>query len=192
MLLKKKSWLIPVKGIGWVLFERSLRAKHVNISIKPFKGVRVAIPRGISVKKAKILVEKKMNWIQKNLVKITRIEQKQKIIFKSDKTFNQDARESLKKRLSELADIYGFSYNRVFIRSQKSRWGSCSAKNNISLNLALAQLPVDLRDYVILHELVHTRVKNHSPGFWSELEKYLKNAKEYKSRLNEILPYPGE
>ena len=137
-------------------------------------------------------MKKKMNWIQKNLVKITRIEQKQKIIFKSDKTFNQDARESLKKRLSELADIYGFSYNRVFIRSQKSRWGSCSAKNNISLNLALAQLPVDLRDYVILHELVHTRVKNHSPGFWSELEKYLKNAKEYKSRLNEILPYPGE
>ena len=182
MLFKKKSWLVPVKGIGWVLFERSLRAKHVNISIKPFKGVRVAIPRGISVKKAKTLVDKKMNWIQKNLVKIARIEQKQKIIFKNDKTFNQeDARESLKNRLSELADIYGFSYNRVFIRSQKSRWGSCSAKNNISLNLALAQLPVDLRDYVILHELVHTRVKNHSPGFWRELEKYLKNANKQKN-----------
>ena len=149
----------------------------------------MAIPKGISVKKAKTLIDKKKDWIRKNLVKVEQIEKKQKIIFKNEETFNkEDARESLIKRLKELADMYGFSYNKVFIRSQKSRWGSCSSKNNISLNLTLARLPVELRDYVILHELVHTRVKNHRPRFWSELEKYLKNAKEYRSRLNDILP----
>jgi predicted metal-dependent hydrolase len=76
----------------------------------------------------------------------------------------------LPKRLTELAAQHGFRYGRAGIRNQKSRWGSCSSKNNISLNIHLLNLPGHLRDYVILHELVHTEQKNHSKHFWFRLD----------------------
>jgi len=83
-----------------------------------------------------------------------------------------------------LAKIYNFKYARASIRNQKTKWGSCSAKNNISLNINLVGLPDQLRDYVILHELVHTGIKNHSKKFWTELDKYTAgSAKELSKKL---------
>ena len=91
----------------------------------------------------------------------------------------------LKNRLKELSDIYGFKYNRVFIRNQKTRWGSCSGKNNISLNINLVRVSNELQDYVILHELVHTKIKNHSIRFWKDLDKYVGDGKKYAKLLKE-------
>ena len=62
-------------------------------------------------------------------------------------------------------------------------WGSCSEKNNINLNINLVRLTEELMDYVILHELVHLKVKNHSKQFWAELDKYVGNAKELDKKL---------
>ena len=94
----------------------------------------------------------------------------------------EDARKILNLRLAELATEHDFEYAKVSIRKQKTRWGSCSSQNNISLNQSLLHLPDDLIDYVLLHELTHTRVKAHSPSFWDELEKVCPSAKE-KRRL---------
>ncbi|MFC1990575.1 M48 family metallopeptidase [Chloroflexota bacterium] len=69
------------------------------------------------------------------------------------------------------------------IRNQKTRWGSCSHKNNINLNMKLVLLPDELVDYVILHELVHTRIHNHSKRFWVELDKYVGDGKLMTSRI---------
>jgi hypothetical protein len=80
-------------------------------------------------------------------------------------------------RLANLAKEHKFIYNKATIRNQKTRWGSCSAKNNISLNIQLINLPKILIDYVIIHELVHTYIKNHSRLFWITMEDYLPNAK---------------
>ena len=71
------------------------------------------------------------------------------------------------------------------MRNQKTRWGSCSAQNNINLNVQLIRLPPALRDYVILHELVHTRIRNHGPGFWEELEKYVADCRQVDRQLNQ-------
>ena len=101
-------------------------------------------------------------------------------------TNHREARARLVGRLEELAEEYGFFYNRVFIRSQKTRWGRCSAHNNINLNIKLVLLPADLRDYVLLHELIHTRIKNHSPEFWSELDKYVGDASMLRKKLNKL------
>jgi predicted metal-dependent hydrolase len=73
----------------------------------------------------------------------------------------------------------------VSVRSQRTRWGSCSRNGNISLNLRLVLLPEDLADYVILHELVHTRIPNHGRGFWEELGRHVGNGKAFASRLRE-------
>jgi len=81
----------------------------------------------------------------------------------------KEAWEYLPERVEELAGKYGFKYSKVALRNNKTRWGSCSAYNNINLNIQLMNLPAHLVDYVILHELVHTVHKNHGPSFWSHL-----------------------
>ncbi len=81
------------------------------------------------------------------------------------------AKNYLPRRLHELAQNHGFTYNKVFIKNLKSRWGSCSSVNNINLNLHLMRLPDVLIDSVLLHELCHTVEKNHGSGFWRLLDK---------------------
>ena len=95
------------------------------------------------------------------------------------------ARRVIVDRVEELAGSYGFTYGKVFVRQQRTRWGSCSAQNNINLNIQLIRLPSALRDYVILHELVHTRIRNHSPGYWEELEKYVADCRRVDRQLNQ-------
>jgi hypothetical protein len=96
-----------------------------------------------------------------------------------------EASRVLVERLEELSAQHGFCYNKVSIRNQRTRWGSCSAKNDISLNMKLLKLPQELIDYVILHELVHTRIKNHTKAFWRELDRIVGNAKALDARLNQ-------
>jgi predicted metal-dependent hydrolase len=79
------------------------------------------------------------------------------------------ARDYLTKRVVELSEKHRLAYGRLFVRSQRTRWGSCSGKRNISLNWRLITAPPDVIDYVILHELVHTRVMDHSQRFWVNL-----------------------
>ncbi len=93
------------------------------------------------------------------------------------KSLRKKACEYLPHRTAWLAEKHGFRYRRVSIRGSRTRWGSCSAVNNINLSIYLMQLPGHLIDYVILHELTHTRHKNHGPAFWELLEKHTGNAR---------------
>ncbi len=88
-----------------------------------------------------------------------------------------EAKKHLTQRLNELAKEYSFSYNNVYIKNIKSRWGSCSGKNNINLNLHLMRLPDYLSDFIILHELCHTVHKNHGVYFHELLNKIVGNEK---------------
>ncbi|HPC61424.1 MAG TPA: SprT family zinc-dependent metalloprotease [Verrucomicrobiota bacterium] len=72
----------------------------------------------------------------------------------------------LPRRTLELAAAHGFAVRRVTVRNQRSRWGSCSRRGTLSLNWRLVQAPPAVRDYIILHELAHTREMNHSVRFW--------------------------
>ena len=92
----------------------------------------------------------------------------------------------LTRKLFGLAEQNGFTVNKVSIRNQKTRWGSCSSLNNINLNIKLVKLPEELVDYVLFHELVHTKIKNHSKAFWSELDYYVGDAKKLDKKLKKI------
>ncbi|MFC1871011.1 M48 family metallopeptidase [Chloroflexota bacterium] len=175
---------IKVNGIGPVLIEHSRRARRMSISIKVYQGVRVAVPRGVSFNKALEFVHLKKPWIEKHLAMIARHETERRALAELATTIDRTkAGRYLTGRLNRLARAHGFTFNRVSIRSQKTRWGSCSRNNNISLNVKLVLLPEDLVDYVILHELAHTRIHNHSKGFWEELDRYVGNGKAFASRL---------
>jgi predicted metal-dependent hydrolase len=179
------SYTKDIKGVGRILFERSQKAKHLNIYVRPSSGIRVAVPKNISFKKAEKIVNTKTDWIKMQLQKAKAASQKHGYALQSQSMSKAASRRKLIQRLDELAEIHGYSYNRVFIRNQKTRWGSCSSKNNVSLNIKLARLPDPLIDYVILHELVHTRVKNHSPRFWKDLDELVGNAKMKNTQLKE-------
>jgi predicted metal-dependent hydrolase len=177
---------IEIRGIGLVALERSNRAKRLSITIKPFRGIRVAVPYRSSFKKAEEFAYSHGAWIRKHLKRVKQYEAKYKEnAGKVDNIDREKAKTIMVNRLRYLANKYGYSYNRVFIRNQKTRWGSCSAKNNISLNMKLVMLPDELIDYVILHELVHTRKKNHSDKFWREVDKLVDNSKQLRSRLRQ-------
>jgi hypothetical protein len=174
---------IYVDGVGLILFERSIRAKRVIISVKPSKGVRVAIPNRVSFKSALEFVNLKKPWIQKHLGRIKQMESQRQTVNSSVIIDKVKAKKKLTNRLKQLAVQHGFTYNKVYIRNQKTRWGSCSSNNNISLTIKLVLLPDELVDYVILHELVHTRIHDHSKRFWAESDKYVGDGKVMAKRL---------
>lgn len=182
----EKGDTVEIGGIGLIRLKRSRRARHVNLTVKPFGGVGVTIPRGVSLKKVEQFVVSKTDWIVKHLAKARQLEQRRlKATGLIEKTDAGEAREYLVQKLRTLAERYGFKVGNVAVRKQKTRWGSCSADNNISLNINLIHLPQQLMTYVILHELVHTRIKNHGRQFWRELDDLVGDARRLRSRLNE-------
>lgn len=145
-----------------------LRIQSTNspkVSIRIFPGVtEIQYPETISVHSEEI-----QNAIRTGIEETWRIEAKQ----------------YLPNRLGTLAARFGFMYNRVTIKNIKSRWGSCSYQNNINLSLHVMRLPDDLIDYIILHELVHTVVKNHSKDYWESLERVCANARSLDKQINQ-------
>ncbi len=175
---------IYIAGIGPVLFEQSRRAKRIIISVKTSKDVRVAVPMRSSFKTALEFVYLKKEWIQRHLVKNEQNENRRKAFLDRSLAIDKaNAKKTLIYRLYHLAQDHGFTYNNASVRNQRTRWGSCSHKNNISLNVKLVLLPEELIDYVMLHELVHTRIHNHSKKFWAELDRYTGNGKVMTKRL---------
>lgn len=104
------------------------------------------------------------------------------------KALQKEARAYLPRRLRHLADTYGFAYERVRFGTQKGRWGSCSSRGTVSLNVGLMFLHPELIDYVLVHELCHTRQMNHSPQFWSLVETCLPDYKVRRKRLKTEQP----
>ncbi len=86
-------------------------------------------------------------------------------------------------RVKELADKHGYEYGNLNIKSLKTRWGSCDSSKNITLNLYLMELPWELIDYVIMHELNHTEIMQHGPKFWQTLEDRLPKYLELKKQI---------
>ncbi len=91
-------------------------------------------------------------------------------------------------RVQDIATQKGFEYNSVSVRSLKGRWGSCSSKKDLTFNIFLMQLPWHLIDYVIVHELVHTKHMNHSEDFWNEFSQHLLNPKELRKEMKNYSP----
>jgi len=100
--------------------------------------------------------------------------------------FTGVARKYLTQRTDELAETLKFGYNKLFIRDQRKKWGNCSKEKNISLNWRLIKTPLFVIDYLIVHELLHTVVMNHTQKFWTMLKSYFPN---YKDAINWLDKY---
>lgn len=98
------------------------------------------------------------------------------------------AEQLLPQRLAQLAQQHNFTYKSITIKQLRGRWGSCDHQHNIVLNLYLMQVPWELIDYVLLHELVHTKVLRHGPEFWEQFEHVLPDAKQRRKQIHEHQP----
>lgn len=140
-----------------------VKVDHAKVSNLIGNGIiQVNIPRKYNHKHPII-----QHFIRKTLVEVMR----------------QEAKVYLPVRLRELAKKHHFQFEKVFVKHVKSRWGSCSSINNINLNLHLMRLPDRLIDYVLLHELAHTKEKNHSKNFWHLLESVCPGSKQMDREL---------
>jgi predicted metal-dependent hydrolase len=99
------------------------------------------------------------------------------------KALGGEAERLLPQRLALLAENHGFNYKSITVKQLKSKWGSCTQHHDITLNYYLMQLPWNLIDYVLVHELVHTEHLNHSEGFWKRFEEALPGAKKIRKEL---------
>ena len=102
------------------------------------------------------------------------------------KVLKKEARAFLPERTAKLADRHGFLFGKLTFRNQKTRWGSCSSGNNISLNIQLMRLPDEKIDYVILHELCHTKIRNHGRDFWQLLESVMPDARRIHREMKKM------
>lgn len=165
-----------------VSYRRSQRAKYLRITVHPTQTVTVTIPINVTKQQAQQYLKSKISWVNKQIVKINQYNKLQET---PDLNIDLNkAQDNLLEKLAYFSDKYNLPYNKATFRCQKTKWGSCSGQNNISLNINIVYLPKELQNYLLLHELVHTKVRNHSQDFWEELDKYTDGkAKELSRRL---------
>jgi len=156
-----------------VIFVRHPRARRYLIRVDDDGAVRVTIPRWGSKREAAAFVEREQRWIAKER---RRVEQERERAKRNRAegpspeaigALRERAMRELPIRLRELAATHGVRVARVSVRNQKWRWGSCSKNGHICLNWRLVQMPDWVRDYVIVHELMHVKRMDHSPKFWT-------------------------
>jgi len=169
-----------------VLFEKTRRARRISLTVRGSRGVRVAVPWRVPYHEARNVALAKLGWIRRTLAHIERARGRcREAVLAAERLDRRSARANLSGRLDELAREHGYRYGRLSVRRQGTVWGSASPSGRIQLNALLAVLPPDLADYVMLHELVHTRVRGHGRAFWAELERRVPHARRCQSRLRE-------
>ncbi len=179
----------------------SARARHMRVAVDENGRVVVTVPRGpvrgrLAKARARAFVSARRAWIEETRAKLMRRRARFEAAYgtpialpklrRGTRAYREAARQTrslVHGRLRHFAALGGYRYGTVSIRNQKTRWGSCSGKGNLSFNLYLAHLPPALLDYVVAHELAHTKHHDHSAAFWAEVGKHMPTYRELRKEL---------
>jgi predicted metal-dependent hydrolase len=220
---------IKIVGAREITVERR-QVKRARITVYEDLRVRVTLPLYCSQEEVDDLIERKAQWIQKQLAfyrgrrdariqlcndeilylgevytfqrlpglrSRVAIKDEEKIIYSGRnlladgvlaRWYRTEAKRIITERLTHFADMYNFTYNRVFIRGQKTLWGSCSRKGNLSFNWRLIQTPLDIIDYIVVHELVHTEILRHTKAFWERVASLYPQYRQARVWLKNFYP----
>lgn len=172
-----------MSGIAYTLIRS--RRKTISIVIKPSGEVEVRCPTRCSRRDVDTFVTSKEDWIRKHLATIAARPQQAVLTGEELRTLAKTAAAEFPERVRFFAEQMGVSYGRITIRSQRTRWGSCSPKGNLNFNCLLMLCPKEVRDYVVIHELCHRKEMNHSSSFWAEVENVCPDYRIYRTWLKD-------
>lgn len=167
---------------------RSVRAKRIRLRISREGEVSLTIPKRVPLWMAELFLRSKAEWVRKTVREAaTHLPNS---VFPHGKDAYEEHRDRalvlVTERVEYYNHLYGFPYGRITIRAQKTRWGSCSKKGNLSFNWKLAFLPSDMVDYVVVHELCHLKYFDHGKLFWELVEKGVPDYKSIRKRMKEL------
>lgn len=179
-----------MEEISYEIIE-SARALSARITVHPDGRVVVTKPKRMSLVLVERFVASRKDWILETVARAYKRRGGLPLIelpkprkgSKAHKGAIESARALVRARLAHFNTFYGFQYGSISIRNQKTRWGSCSAQNNLSFNYQIAFLPSPLADYIIVHELCHTREHNHGERFWAQVARTIPNHKELRKEI---------
>ncbi len=156
----------------------------VALQVKEDGRVVVRAPRDLSDEQIRRFVQRHTTWILNRQKKAGEIKKKHAEITDEQRAKGiAEAKIRIPQRVAYYAQKMGITYNRITIREQKTRWGSCSSKGNLNFNWKLVLMPEQVLDYVVVHELAHRREMNHSPQFWKIVEQELPDYRERRKYL---------
>ena len=157
--------------LGGIVFRKRKGIRRISIRVHPVRGISVSVPYLVPYAAAMTFFRLKRDWVIRTVEsQRTRYADVPRADAVQIEQMRRQAKAELPGRLEELAECYGFVYNKVTIKHNSTNWGSCSTKGNINLNLNIVRLPSVLRDYVLLHELCHLRHHDHGQAFHLLLE----------------------
>ena len=159
--------------------------KTIALQITPEGEVLVRAPKRMPQAAIHSFVESKASWIEKHLAKQSAIPRLPALTEEKRKTLAEEAKTVIARRAAHFAPLVGVDYGRITIRSQRTRWGSCSGKGNLNFNCLLMLSPPEVLDYVVVHELCHRKEMNHSPRFWAEVEQVMPDYRIHKQWLKD-------
>lgn len=161
--------------------------KTLAVEVNRNAEVIVRSPKRMPMYRIKAYVASISDWIESHVEKARKNMEKNENTEKLDdrqiKDLYKKTKELVKTRIDFFAASAGVKYAGITVRCQKTRWGSCSAKNSLNFNCLLALMPEEIVDYVIVHELCHIKEHNHSASFWNEVEKILPDYRERRRWL---------
>ena len=163
------------------------KRKTIAVEIRGDGSVLVRAPYRMGSREIQSFIDSKTEWIARHL-KLIRERQACPVKYLTKEEIRElanRARDDIRQRVERYAPYVGVSPGKITIRSQKTRWGSCSAQGNLSFNCLLMLCPEEVRDYVAVHELCHCIEFNHSSRFWKEVERVLPEYKASRKWLKE-------
>ena len=164
--------------------KKSQRAKHLTIRVYPNNVVLVTIPKRFPVYLAEHFIKQKEAWINDRIAKNVRRQETLPKKSREDYLENKaKALQLIKTRIDYFNKLYNFTVNKISVKNQTTRWGSCSKNGNLNFNYQIIYLKYEQIDYVVIHELCHLKELNHSKAFWDLVAQALPNYKEVRAGL---------
>ena len=182
----KKQISLENREITYTL-RKSKRAKRMRLTVYCDGAVAVTTPHNLRTEVVEQYIRDKAQWLFSKLAffasfhgrPIARRGHEEYVRYK------QQAQSVIEERVEFINRTYGFSFNSINIKNQKTRWGSCSKKGNLNFNYKLLFLPDTVRDYVVAHELCHLAEFSHSKKFWALVAKWSPNHAEVRKMLRD-------
>lgn len=170
--------------------KHSARARRMRITVRCDASVLVTVPHFFPQHKVESFLADKAGWILKKIAYFKKLGPVLNVGRSGGvgeyRKLKPQARTLVKEKITQINQLYNFSFNRISIKNHKSRWGSCSKKGNLNFNYKIVHLPAELAEYVVVHELCHLQELNHSSRFWDLVAKAVPDHKARRRQLKAV------